>query len=63
MTLISLLLISADAPVMAHLFEYAFGEDLSLGYTDEGACKGTVGATYASPTRLKWELSEEVRVH
>ncbi|XP_033629485.1 carnitine O-palmitoyltransferase 1, liver isoform-like isoform X2 [Asterias rubens] len=50
----------ADAPVMAHLFEYAFGEDLSLGYTDEGACKGTVGATYASPTRLKWELSEEL---
>ncbi|XP_038072359.1 carnitine O-palmitoyltransferase 1, liver isoform-like isoform X2 [Patiria miniata] len=51
----------ADAPVMAHLFEYAFGEDImDIGYNDDGSCKGEVKATYAPPLRLKFELSEEV---
>ncbi|XP_022102558.1 carnitine O-palmitoyltransferase 1, liver isoform-like isoform X2 [Acanthaster planci] len=52
----------ADSPVMAHLFEYAFGEDIMvIGYNADGSCKGEVKATYAPPVHLKWELPDEVR--
>ncbi|ESO93356.1 hypothetical protein LOTGIDRAFT_189988 [Lottia gigantea] len=48
----------ADAPIMAHLWEYAISEDnLILGYTEDGHCKGELGPTPPPhPIRLEWDI-------
>ncbi|XP_050391317.1 carnitine O-palmitoyltransferase 1, liver isoform isoform X1 [Patella vulgata] len=47
----------ADAPIMAHLWEYAISEDsLHLGYTEDGHCKGSPEQTPPNPIRLEWDI-------
>ncbi|XP_033101878.1 carnitine O-palmitoyltransferase 1, liver isoform-like [Anneissia japonica] len=51
----------ADAPVMAHLFEYAYAEDfVTLGYKEDGHCKGTVTRELSPPQLLKWQILPEL---
>lgn len=33
---------------------------LELGYTEEGHCKGDANSGIPMPTRLQWEIPEEV---
>ncbi|KAI1298741.1 Carnitine O-palmitoyltransferase 1, liver isoform [Halotydeus destructor] len=49
----------ADAPVMAHLWEYMLAyEDTQLGYDEKGNC--TIGSELdlPAPQRLKWDLPQ-----
>ncbi|XP_037946654.1 carnitine O-palmitoyltransferase 1, liver isoform isoform X2 [Teleopsis dalmanni] len=46
----------ADAPVMGHVWEYIFGDDIE-GYDETGNTKGIPEFQPPSPTRLKWELT------
>ncbi|XP_032591362.1 carnitine O-palmitoyltransferase 1, liver isoform isoform X2 [Drosophila grimshawi] len=45
----------ADAPVMGHVWEYIFGDDID-GYDETGNTKGTPEFTPPTPTRLNWDL-------
>ncbi|TDG47919.1 hypothetical protein AWZ03_005700 [Drosophila navojoa] len=45
----------ADAPVMGHLWEYIFGDDIE-GYDETGNTKGIPEFTPPTPTRLHWDL-------
>ncbi|KAA0704473.1 Carnitine O-palmitoyltransferase 1, liver isoform [Triplophysa tibetana] len=50
----------ADAPVMAHLWEYVMTTDcFQLGYNEEGHCKGEVDSSLPRPQRLSWDISAE----
>nr|XP_055038132.1 carnitine O-palmitoyltransferase 1, liver isoform [Misgurnus anguillicaudatus] len=47
----------ADAPVMAHLWEYVMTTDsFHLGYNEEGHCKGEVDPSLLRPQRLTWDI-------
>ncbi|XP_033740460.1 carnitine O-palmitoyltransferase 1, liver isoform-like isoform X1 [Pecten maximus] len=47
----------ADAPIMAHLWEYATIEDkFKFGYTEDGHTKGEPEVPPPNPIRLEWEL-------
>ncbi|XP_061195798.1 carnitine O-palmitoyltransferase 1, liver isoform-like isoform X1 [Saccostrea echinata] len=47
----------ADAPIMAHLWEYSTFEDYFVqGYTEEGYCKGEITTPPPNPIRLEWDL-------
>ncbi|XP_026206936.1 carnitine O-palmitoyltransferase 1, liver isoform-like [Anabas testudineus] len=50
----------ADAPVVAHLWEYTLATDsFQLGYNAEGHCKGEVDASLPRPQKLNWEILPE----
>ncbi|KAI7792261.1 carnitine O-palmitoyltransferase 1, liver isoform isoform X2 [Triplophysa rosa] len=54
----------ADAPVMAHLWEYVMTTDcFQLGYNEEGHCKGEVDSSLPRPQRLTWDISAECQEH
>lgn len=53
----------ADAPIVAHLWEYVLGYDyVNLGYDDYGRC--TLGSDDFSsvhgPTRLRWDIDDSL---
>uniref|UniRef100_A0A8C7D3D5 Carnitine O-palmitoyltransferase 1, liver isoform-like n=1 Tax=Oncorhynchus kisutch TaxID=8019 RepID=A0A8C7D3D5_ONCKI len=51
----------ADAPVVAHLWEYVLATDsFQLGYNEEGHCKGEVDASLPRPQRLSWDITPEI---
>nr|XP_057905457.1 carnitine O-palmitoyltransferase 1, liver isoform isoform X2 [Doryrhamphus excisus] len=52
----------ADAPTVAHLWEYTLATDaFHLGYTEDGHCKGDVDRSLPHPQRLIWDISPEVQ--
>ncbi|XP_036944665.1 carnitine O-palmitoyltransferase 1, liver isoform [Acanthopagrus latus] len=52
----------ADAPTVAHLWEYTLATDaFQLGYTEDGHCKGDVDRTLPMPQRLVWDIPSEVQ--
>ncbi|XP_061555710.1 carnitine O-palmitoyltransferase 1, liver isoform isoform X1 [Phycodurus eques] len=52
----------ADAPTVAHLWEYTLATDaFHLGYTEDGHCKGEVDHSLPTPQRLIWDISPEVQ--
>uniref|UniRef100_A0A3Q3DL65 carnitine O-palmitoyltransferase n=1 Tax=Hippocampus comes TaxID=109280 RepID=A0A3Q3DL65_HIPCM len=52
----------ADAPTVAHLWEYTLATDaFHLGYTEDGHCKGEVDRSLPPPQRLIWDISPEVQ--
>jgi carnitine O-palmitoyltransferase 1 len=53
----------ADAPIMAHLWEFILSYELeNLGYDDEGRCRlgNGNGIEPPVPLRLKWDIPEEL---
>ncbi|KAH3723803.1 hypothetical protein DPMN_049597, partial [Dreissena polymorpha] len=51
----------ADAPIMAHLWEFAVTDDHNLfGYTEDGHTKGEAVNT-PNPVRLEWDLAPECK--
>uniref|UniRef100_A0AAQ6A8I4 carnitine O-palmitoyltransferase n=1 Tax=Amphiprion ocellaris TaxID=80972 RepID=A0AAQ6A8I4_AMPOC len=51
----------ADAPTVAHLWEYTLATDaFHLGYTEDGHCKGEVDRSLPHPQRLVWDIPSEV---
>uniref|UniRef100_A0A671X9L8 carnitine O-palmitoyltransferase n=1 Tax=Sparus aurata TaxID=8175 RepID=A0A671X9L8_SPAAU len=53
----------ADAPTVAHLWEYTLATDaFQLGYTEDGHCKGDVDRTLPMPQRLVWDIPSEAQV-
>ncbi|XP_030626166.1 carnitine O-palmitoyltransferase 1, liver isoform [Chanos chanos] len=47
----------ADAPVVAHLWEYVLATDsFQLGYNEEGHCKGDVSPSLPPAQRLTWDI-------
>uniref|UniRef100_A0A667YFG3 carnitine O-palmitoyltransferase n=1 Tax=Myripristis murdjan TaxID=586833 RepID=A0A667YFG3_9TELE len=52
----------ADAPTVAHLWEYTLATDaFQLGYTEDGHCKGEVDRSLPHPQRLLWDIPTEVQ--
>nr|XP_061805258.1 carnitine O-palmitoyltransferase 1, liver isoform-like isoform X2 [Nerophis lumbriciformis] len=52
----------ADAPTVAHLWEYTLATDaFHLGYTEDGHCKGDVDRSLPPPQRLIWDIAPEVQ--
>ncbi|XP_029014143.1 carnitine O-palmitoyltransferase 1, liver isoform isoform X2 [Betta splendens] len=52
----------ADAPTVAHLWEYTLATDaFHLGYTEDGHCKGEVDRSLPQPQRLCWDIPSEVQ--
>uniref|UniRef100_A0AAQ5WZF3 carnitine O-palmitoyltransferase n=1 Tax=Amphiprion ocellaris TaxID=80972 RepID=A0AAQ5WZF3_AMPOC len=52
----------ADAPTVAHLWEYTLATDaFHLGYTEDGHCKGEVDRSLPHPQRLVWDIPSEVQ--
>ncbi|CAN9505858.1 unnamed protein product [Ophioblennius macclurei] len=52
----------ADAPTVAHLWEYTLATDaFQLGYTEDGHCKGEVDRSLPHPQRLTWDIPSEVQ--
>lgn len=50
----------ADAPVVAHVWEYVLATDsFQLGYNEEGHCKGEVDLSLPLPQKLNWEIPSE----
>ncbi|XP_030894267.1 carnitine O-palmitoyltransferase 1, liver isoform [Leptonychotes weddellii] len=50
----------ADAPIVAHLWEYVLAMDsFHLGYAEDGHCKGDPNPNIPYPTRLQWDIPEE----
>lgn len=50
----------ADAPVVAHVWEYVLATDsFQLGYNEEGHCKGEVDSSLPRPQKLNWEIPSE----
>ncbi|XP_013863731.1 carnitine O-palmitoyltransferase 1, liver isoform isoform X2 [Austrofundulus limnaeus] len=50
----------ADAPVVAHVWEYMLATDsFQLGYTEEGHCKGEVDSSLPHPQKLNWDIVPE----
>uniref|UniRef100_A0A8C5HL81 carnitine O-palmitoyltransferase n=1 Tax=Gouania willdenowi TaxID=441366 RepID=A0A8C5HL81_GOUWI len=52
----------ADAPTVAHLWEYTLATDaFQLGYTEDGHCRGEVDRSLPHPQRLVWDIPSEVQ--
>ncbi|XP_068192285.1 carnitine O-palmitoyltransferase 1, liver isoform [Antennarius striatus] len=52
----------ADAPTVAHLWEYTLATDaFQLGYTEDGHCKGDIEPCLPPPQRLIWDIPSEVQ--
>ncbi|KAK2893303.1 carnitine O-palmitoyltransferase 1, liver isoform isoform X1 [Channa argus] len=52
----------ADAPTVAHLWEYTLATDaFQLGYSEDGHCKGEVDRSLPHPQRLGWNIPSEVQ--
>uniref|UniRef100_A0A3Q2ZVG4 Carnitine O-palmitoyltransferase 1, liver isoform-like n=1 Tax=Kryptolebias marmoratus TaxID=37003 RepID=A0A3Q2ZVG4_KRYMA len=52
----------ADAPTVAHLWEYTLATDaFQLGYMEDGHCKGEVERSLPPPQRLVWDIPSEVQ--
>ncbi|XP_077474533.1 carnitine O-palmitoyltransferase 1, liver isoform [Stigmatopora argus] len=52
----------ADAPTVAHLWEYTLATDaFHLGYTEDGHCMGEVDRSLPPPQRLTWDIVPEVQ--
>lgn len=52
----------ADAPTVAHLWEYTLATDaFQLGYTEDGHCKGDVDRSLPLPQKLTWDIPTEVQ--
>uniref|UniRef100_A0A8C5HL91 carnitine O-palmitoyltransferase n=1 Tax=Gouania willdenowi TaxID=441366 RepID=A0A8C5HL91_GOUWI len=50
----------ADAPTVAHLWEYTLATDaFQLGYTEDGHCRGEVDRSLPHPQRLVWDIPSE----
>ncbi|MFT7798131.1 carnitine O-palmitoyltransferase 1, liver isoform-like isoform X1 [Arapaima gigas] len=50
----------ADAPIVAHLWEYTLATDaFQLGYNEDGHCKGDVDHSLPQPQRLLWDIPLE----
>ncbi|XP_067674607.1 carnitine O-palmitoyltransferase 1, liver isoform-like isoform X2 [Haliotis asinina] len=50
----------ADAPIMAHMWEYAISDEVHYaGYTSEGKCVGEADPNTPNPIRLEWDISEQ----
>ncbi|XP_031847255.1 carnitine O-palmitoyltransferase whd isoform X2 [Nomia melanderi] len=47
----------ADAPIMGALWEYVIGNEVNMGYTEDGHNKGKPEFIPPSPTRLQWDLT------
>uniref|UniRef100_W5KTA1 carnitine O-palmitoyltransferase n=1 Tax=Astyanax mexicanus TaxID=7994 RepID=W5KTA1_ASTMX len=53
----------ADAPTVAHLWEFTLATDaFHLGYDTNGNCKGEVDCSLPPPQRLTWNIPSEVQV-
>lgn len=51
----------ADAPIVAHLWEFALAYDFSnLSYDNDGRCKVGNGIEPPAPLRLKWDLPQSL---
>ncbi|RWS22607.1 carnitine O-palmitoyltransferase 1: liver isoform-like protein, partial [Leptotrombidium deliense] len=49
----------ADAPIIAHLWEFALSYDFTnLGYNEDGTCKIGNGLEPPAPLRLKWDMPQ-----
>ncbi|XP_059489708.1 carnitine O-palmitoyltransferase 1, liver isoform isoform X2 [Neocloeon triangulifer] len=46
----------ADAPVLGHMWEFALGEELTIGYDEIGHTVGTPEFEPPAPTRLQWDM-------
>ncbi|XP_060748010.1 carnitine O-palmitoyltransferase 1, liver isoform [Tachysurus vachellii] len=52
----------ADAPTVAHLWEFTLATDaFQLGYDTNGNCRGEVQRCLPPPQRLSWDISPEVQ--
>ncbi|XP_066590701.1 carnitine O-palmitoyltransferase 1, liver isoform isoform X2 [Prorops nasuta] len=51
----------ADAPVMGTLWEHVISGDLDDRYNEEGRTMGTPEFTPPTPTRLQWDLGQEIK--
>jgi len=49
----------ADAPIMAHMWEVNTGEDVALGYKDDGHCRGDLPFVPPNPVRLRWDITRQ----
>lgn len=50
----------ADAPIMSHLGEYTVWDDVNtLGYKEDGHCKGEPEFVLPPPSRLQWDIPEK----
>ncbi|XP_015436022.1 PREDICTED: carnitine O-palmitoyltransferase 1, liver isoform [Dufourea novaeangliae] len=48
----------ADAPIMGSLWEFVIGNEVKMGYTEDGHNKGEPEFTPPPPTRLQWDLTQ-----
>lgn len=49
----------ADAPIMAHLWEYSITDEFfKLGYREDGRCNGTLVHQPPNPIRLEWDFPQ-----
>ncbi|XP_076466098.1 carnitine O-palmitoyltransferase 1, liver isoform-like [Babylonia areolata] len=49
----------ADAPIMAHMWEYAITDEyFKLGYREDGHCNGTLVHQPPNPIRLEWDFPQ-----
>ncbi|XP_072549473.1 carnitine O-palmitoyltransferase 1, liver isoform [Salminus brasiliensis] len=52
----------ADAPTVAHLWEFTLATDaFQLGYDTDGNCRGEVERSMPPPQRLSWNIPSEVQ--
>ncbi|KAI4899580.1 hypothetical protein NFI96_016495, partial [Prochilodus magdalenae] len=52
----------ADAPTVAHLWEFTLATDaFQLGYDTDGNCRGEVERSLPPPQRLSWDIPQEVQ--
>nr|AFO11025.1 liver carnitine palmitoyltransferase 1A-2 [Tachysurus fulvidraco] len=50
----------ADAPIVGHLWEHVLSMDpITLGYTEDGHCRGKPHPNLPGPLRLQWDISVE----
>nr|XP_034990942.1 carnitine O-palmitoyltransferase 1, brain isoform isoform X2 [Zootoca vivipara] len=50
----------ADAPIVAHLWEYTIATDaFTLGYDANGNCKGDKDSSIPPPQKLQWDIPPE----
>ncbi|XP_052808482.1 carnitine O-palmitoyltransferase 1, liver isoform-like isoform X2 [Mya arenaria] len=48
----------ADAPIMAHLWEFLCATECERGYTEDGHTKGDLTVSTPNPIRLEWDLPD-----
>ncbi|XP_072525384.1 carnitine O-palmitoyltransferase 1, liver isoform isoform X1 [Salminus brasiliensis] len=50
----------ADAPIVGHLWEQVLAVDpVTLGYAEDGHCKGKTHPNLPGPQRIQWDIPEE----